>query len=381
MIYRVAPVNLGAGTGNSWQDAMDLQAAIASAVSGDELWLLGENNIWNVGGRYQLTATWNINFPNLHIYGGFRGTEASLAQRNALIACNNPAFPDYFVYPSILEGGLNQSLQFPIISFINANDCILDGFIIEQGLHNIPGAVGSGLSVYRSNNFTMENVVLRQNLAEFGSGIYLHMVSSSALRNCIVENNTSQSLGGGLSLENCSNINLWNVLFFGNRLIMGASGNGSGAIYVDNSSQIIFNNITVADNFIQNVPPVGEGIYCINSNVEIYNSIFYPDDIAWFPIANIPTIDYCMLNQIITGQNGFGIPSQFATPPFPPPNFVNQGAPAWNYHLRTNPPFAVPSPCIDAGNATLNPAALTTDLEGKPRVMGADVDMGVFETP
>ena len=49
-------------------------------------------------------------------------------------------------------------------------------------------------------------------------------------------------------------------------------------------------------------------------------------------------------------------------------------APNGNYHL------AAGSPAIDAGDDASVPADLTTDLDGSPRIQGAHVDIGAYET-
>ena len=388
--HRVAPVNLGAGDGTSWQDAIELQTLFnnpppgVSIQSGDELWLLGENNIWNVGGRYQLTATLSINILKIGVYGGFRGTETSGAQRNALIACNNPAFPDYFVYPSILIGGFNQNVQFPVVSFINTNDCVLDGVIIEQGLNTAQGATGGGMLVANANNITIENVVLRQNWGWTGGGLYLGSATTNVyVRNCVVENNIAQdNFGGGLSLQSCQGVELDNVLFFGNRMLLplGTYARGGGAIYVGNNSQLKCFNLTMADNFIQNLPATitnpGLGVYCDNSFAEFFNSIFYPDDIAASATGNL-FFGNCLLGQTAASLPPTAIMNN-CLPFGTNPRFVSPGAPAWNYHLWTIPLFPLQSPCINPATGTINPP-MSIDLEGKPRFMGLMVDMGAFE--
>jgi hypothetical protein len=52
------------------------------------------------------------------------------------------------------------------------------------------------------------------------------------------------------------------------------------------------------------------------------------------------------------------------------PVFVGSG----DFHLRTG------SPAIDAGDDGSLPADLTTDLDGNPRIQGAHVDIGAYET-
>src|SRR5690242_9966911 len=70
----------GANNGNSWADAYaDLQAALAAAQQGDELWV--------AAGTYKPTNGTNrdlsfIMKTGVGIYGGFAGSETDRTQRN-----------------------------------------------------------------------------------------------------------------------------------------------------------------------------------------------------------------------------------------------------------------------------------------------------------
>jgi hypothetical protein len=71
---------IGSNDGSSWVNAYtDLQAALAAAVSGDEIWV--------AAGTYKPTATTNrsVSFAlknGVGVYGGFLGNEASRGDRN-----------------------------------------------------------------------------------------------------------------------------------------------------------------------------------------------------------------------------------------------------------------------------------------------------------
>lgn len=86
---------IGANNGESWTDAFtDLQAGLAAAVSGDEIWVAkGTYHPAGPGGsRYE---TFQLK-TGVGLYGGFLGTETSRDQR------------DFTAHETILSGDLNE---------------------------------------------------------------------------------------------------------------------------------------------------------------------------------------------------------------------------------------------------------------------------------
>ena len=360
--YYVAPN--GIGNASSWANAGDLANTLALILAspspgGDEIWALGDNNVWGVSGIYSITNTLNMNVPDVRLYGGFRGTETNLQQRNAYIACNVPAFPNYFPFPSVLRGitGLNQS-----IINVAADDCVIDGFLIENGGGSAV-MMGGGLYAGRGlSNLLFENLVFKNNYADDGGGMFLGDCDGVIKNSFFFQNDAS--MGGGLHLNDCfhaDKIRLFNVLFADN----GATTVEGGAIFIDHSMVEII-NCTFADNHASSINN-SNGIFLDGgSPTDIYNSIFYQDWIH--PVIGagvVPNINFCLLNQPFGG----GIGNMFSPPP---PPFVGGG----NYHLQT----AV-SLCINAGSNAFvpPPVATATDLEGRPRILNGVVDMGAFE--
>jgi predicted outer membrane repeat protein len=123
----------GANNGSSWSDAFtDLQSALAIAEEDDQIWV--------AEGTYlpgnSSTATYLIN-KNLQLYGGFAGTENSLAERG------DPA-----EHPTILSGDVNgndvvddfvnfKADNVMVVVTIHANlsneTVVVDGFTIQGG--------------------------------------------------------------------------------------------------------------------------------------------------------------------------------------------------------------------------------------------------------
>ena len=78
----VAPGGQTSGACNSWANACELGYALASAVSGQELWV--------VAGRYTPTSGTNRNLSfhlkaGVAVYGGFAGTETVRDQRDLAV--------------------------------------------------------------------------------------------------------------------------------------------------------------------------------------------------------------------------------------------------------------------------------------------------------
>ncbi|MHC4110479.1 MAG: choice-of-anchor Q domain-containing protein [Planctomycetota bacterium] len=109
----------------------------------------------------------------------------------------------------------------------------------------------------------------------------------------------------------------------------------------------------------------------------IENCIVYNRAQVSVPSGAMVNISYCDLQGGLAGIVGGGIvnwgPGNIDTDPcFVEPGFWD----VWvegDYHLLTS------SPCIDAGDPNYVPEPDETDLDGKPRIIGCRIDMGVFE--
>jgi parallel beta-helix repeat protein/predicted outer membrane repeat protein len=199
----------------------------------------------------------------------------------------------------------------------------------------------------------LKNCVLTGNNADYGGGAYI-----GTLNNCTLTGNSARSGGGGIygsTLNNCiltgnnaingggiSGGTMINCLLIGN---LAATGGGSYA------SSLY--NCTVYGNYATNS---GGGV----SNGGLFNCIVY------FNLAS-------------NGSNySFGNLNYCCTMPLPAsgtanftnaPNLVNMAG--GNFRLQTN------SPCINAGNNAY--ASTSTDLDGRPRIIGGTVDVGAYE--
>ncbi len=124
-------------------------------------------------------------------------------------------------------------------------------------------------------------------------------------------------------------------------------------------------NATVADNAAGGgaFPPTAGGIH-FEAIALVFNSILWGDQDGTATSREIsgapPIVASCDVEGGFPGLANMNLPPLFVDPT------------AQDYHL------SAPSPCIDAGNsslATLSPR----DIDGEPRVMGGEVEMGADE--
>jgi len=236
-----------------------------------------------------------------------------------------------------------------------ASNAVLSGFTLTNGSAGTGNYDnGGGLSAYRSSavlsncvivgNFAagagggafggkLINCVLSGNLAEGGGA-----ASSASLLNCQVISNTANWAGGMLNgtATNCllagnratnyggasGFAELVNCTVVSNSLDDGSSGNGGGSYYDTVLNCIIYGNTA----------PNGSNYY--SSTISYSCSVPVPAG-----VGNIAG----------------------------PPIFVAPG----DFHQQSN------SPCINAGdNADIS---VSTDLDGRPRLVGGTVDLGACE--
>lgn len=217
----------GNADGSSWQHAfVDLQAALAAATPGDELWIAaGTYRPALPGGSRSASFALKI---GVALYGGFAGTESQREQR------------DWQANITILSGDLNADDEAEFVNTIENSyqvvksygvdaTAILDGITIAYGRCDGPGlgAVpesedqGSGINIYfsqptirnctllRNWSFnhgavndhgggTFENCEFRENFSyQFGAGLYVHNGVATIATGCRFVGNVATTDGGG----------------------------------------------------------------------------------------------------------------------------------------------------------------------------------------
>ncbi len=271
----------GADDGSAWADAFtDLQAALAEAVEGDEIWVaeglykpVVPADSANVTG-HERAATFGLK-NGVAIYGGFAGTETSRDER------------DMQAHPTILSGDLlgndNDTLNvdeptraensYHVVRSGTSIDstAVLDGFTITAGNANtLPPQIddkGGGLYILGGGqgNFpqpTVRNVVFTANTARFGGGMG-NTFASPTVTNAVFIDNVAAVDGGGIH-------NFLSAAIFRDIVFRNNKAEGLGGGLHQNRGAANVTNVT----FIDNKAARGGGMYTVLDNSVVANTLF-----------------------------------------------------------------------------------------------------------
>ncbi len=212
----------GAQTGSSWTDAFPfLQDALAVAQPGDQIWV-AEGTYRPDQGAGQVAGSRASTFlvpSDVRLFGGFAGTETSLAQRAGLFDT------------TILSGDLNGDdatvgnldNAYHVVTTSGAVfGALIDGFTITAGNADLFGgfeSYGGGIVNY-DGRVELRNCIVTGNealedgggLANLGSGGSVLIVA------CTFRDNLANDVGGGLfSTDASSGPRVVSCRFLGNR--------------------------------------------------------------------------------------------------------------------------------------------------------------------
>jgi len=221
----------------------------------------------------------------------------------------------------------------------------------------VGGMGGGGLSSY-NGNLTLVDVTFSDNEAPTGGGMST-TYGDVTVTNAIFSGNRAVGGCGGL-IVGMSHLAMTNATFSDNSAAFG------GAMCKQMGSATL-TNVTCGGN---TATEMGGAIYdnstYFGGPMTLQNSILWgntaPQGAQIYQAGSRATlVDY---SDVQGGWDGEG---NIDTDP----RFVD--AANGNLRLRRS------SPAADAGNQTLLPVGITTDLDGNPRVMGDNVDMGAYE--
>lgn len=398
----------GLNDGSSWTDAFQgpggLQAALAVAVPGDQIFV--------AQGTYKPTATLtrSVSFAlanNVELYGSFLGTESSPAER-----------PPFGATPSILSGDLagdDGSAQFGdnsfhIVTTAGTNSsAVLDGFEIRSGAATGGGGNqdrGGGILCVGAVSPTVRNCRFIANRCTFGGAAgYINNGAAPSFTDCSFEDGVGGSFGGAFDIAQGGAVRFERCRFTGNTAAR------AGALEIFSSTGVVVNNCVFSGN-IATGSAGGGGLWLgSGGNPRVTNCTIVANQATANAVAglrNQGATGATVVNCIFWDNEGMGGAQG-------PGNQVN-GATSVNFsiveggftgggtgNLAADPLFVniaggnymptLSSPGIDAGsNADVAPLG-TLDLALQPRradVLGvADtgvgtapvVDLGAFEFP
>jgi hypothetical protein len=245
-------------------------------------------------------------------------------------------------------------------------DCLLQG-------NTAPGnGAGGALYNYGGCNMTLVRCTVADNSAAYGGGMASFFDSLPVVTNCMLRANTATNDGGALYNYDNSSAALTNCVLTGNSAAFG------GAINNLFSSNAAIVNCTVVGNTASGA---GAGVYNYQSNPVLTNTLLWSNRVGAttnegaqvYSFDSVPSVSYSSV-QGWTGALG-GVNNNGSDPLFRDADGADNifGNADDNARPRSG------SPAINAGNVGAVPPGVTTDLDGRPRIIGAAVDRGAYE--
>jgi flagellar hook assembly protein FlgD len=270
----------------------------------------------------------------------------------------------YVVAATIIDGNDVNS----VVTFTSGDaNSTITGFTITNGNAKGGSANDNGGGIYcHETSPTITKCVITNNKTKaggYGGGIYFKDCSTApTVKDCVFEDNQAGCYGGGIYNKN-SDLNIFNSIFWGNKA-NASGGDYGGGIFNENSSPKVINCT-----FYGNEALHGCGIENYNGSSipqpEITNCIFWgKPSSSWEQIDNFGSGDvnvtYCDVEDGNYTTNG-----NFDSDP----NFLDPDNPAgadglfftWDDALQ----LSSTSICVDAANGNV---ALEKDIIGRERI-------------
>lgn len=277
-------VTVGSATG-------DLDTWInATPLAGDEIWIIGNTTF--------VLAAPIAPKDGMKMYGGFAGSEATLAARV------KGANAWSFTAPTTLDG--NNAISV-IAGIVNTVPTTIGGFTITKGLSTV-GAIGGGATI--KDNTIMQNCIITacsntgtsgqtaggifmtggaqllnsyiySNTSSYGAG-GINVAGSATIDGCTIDNNECAANGGGIYLNQGSGTGpvVNNCIITNNKAnsTVASTGNGGGIMVFMGTTSVLSTPVTVTNcNITNNASKLtgnGGGFYINDSNVTLPLNIY-----------------------------------------------------------------------------------------------------------
>ena len=229
--------------------------------------------------------------------------------------------------------------------------------IFDGNYTNPTNSIAGALEIAFDAQADLDHTRFTHNSAFTAGAVYLLEYGSLTLKNSELRGNQAWDGGGGaLDVQN-SDADLFNVLITGNA--SGGSGGGMNMSSLSDFDPTSVNlvNVTLANNKDPYGSESSSGVMLWSGVLTLKNSIIWGNGVD-NPFGGT----YTTLN------------SSTADPLFVAPIAASLAPTvAGDYHLKAN------SPSINTGSNSHVPAGLTTDLDGRPRIVNTLVDQGAYE--
>ncbi|MBQ8761172.1 MAG: right-handed parallel beta-helix repeat-containing protein [Bacteroidales bacterium] len=359
-IIYVATAAAGKKDGSSWADATsDIILAMNLANTFKPV-----ADVWVKAGTYYgllYTANAFEMIPGVKVYGGFAGTESTLAER------------DLSKNTTILDGNETRRVLNQSYDFTSKTLAEWDGFTIRNGNTQSLNADYEGAGVRMREYSNIKNSTIINNNSRGNGAIYVQGPSEAydTIANCIVQSNDAY-YGGGIYAN-------YYVYVVNSLITNNSSYYEGGGVYMTNNVKLI--NNTIANNNSER----GTGGLHIYSP---YNSIIR-NNIIWgnknndvsSQLSTSYTSGVIEYNAIEGGYEGKGnITLESANSGLGlHPDFVNPTSGAGSDYSGGDWSLSQNSICINKGT-TNNVTLPLTDLVGNERVQHGIVDFGAYES-
>jgi uncharacterized repeat protein (TIGR02543 family) len=269
----------GADNGSSWTDAFtDLQHALLMAEPDPttQIWVAAGTYLPTVGadrvGSFRLQN-------NIKLYGGFAGTEEETFDLDMRDLITNKAVLNGDLSGNDGAGFTNRedNSYHVVIAYGWIDDsAVLDGFTISGGNANSSSINAYGGGLYDKGSPTLANLILEDNRAGNGGGIYIQS-GDPTLTDITFKGNHAENVGGGIFLISGNPV-LTNVTFEDNDCAApsGGGGNGGGMFVGDYNFTTPYAGTLALSNVIfkDNVAQFAGGMQVLSGNVRLSNVTF-----------------------------------------------------------------------------------------------------------